>query len=238
VVAFVEQDEYCQKVLKKHWADVPIINDIKEFRYDKAETIDLLTGGFPCPAFSRSGKQGGFEQDDLFYELIRVVRESRPTFIIIENVEGVTKWAEEIRYQVKASGYIHEDIILDARDFGIPQARRRYFGLGIQRGKLPSPQYIRRVQGVKSEDIPRIQPNTKNTKRRWTSTIGTKEEWRTIFSNCRRSGTINGIPNRMDRLKALGNAIVPQCVMPIMRVIREIDDYEENRRGNKRRKID
>ena len=90
IVAFVEQDKYCQKVLNKHWPDVPIFDDIKEYKYAGTETIDLLTGGFPCQPFSVAGKQRGKEDDRfLWHEMLRIIKEAKPRWIIGENVPGI-----------------------------------------------------------------------------------------------------------------------------------------------------
>ena len=84
-IGFCEIDSFCQKVLKKNFPGVPNYNDIKEFKpNDEGIKADIVTSGFPCPAFSFSGKRGGFSQDDLFFENIRIIKETKPSFIIFE----------------------------------------------------------------------------------------------------------------------------------------------------------
>ena len=117
IVAFCEKDKYCQKVLRKHWPDVPIIEDIrdvrketiadaKEFRAKSqgvlqtrgtnadGSSIDLITGGFPCQPFSVAGKRRA-EKDDRFLwpEMLRIISEIRPAWIIAENVAGIVRLA-------------------------------------------------------------------------------------------------------------------------------------------------
>ena len=114
IVSFVEIDPYCQKVLRKHWPEVPIIEDIKKVQWVIADgaamfrqeefggeqdrilqqiqlpPIDLLTAGFPCQPFSCAGKRAGTEDDRyLWSETIRTIREVGPTYVVLENVAGL-----------------------------------------------------------------------------------------------------------------------------------------------------
>jgi len=84
--AFVEIDQFCQKVLAKHWPGVPIHSDIKEYKHD-GTVIDLLTGGFPCQPFSCAGKREGRDDNRFLWpEMFRVIGETRPRWVIAENV--------------------------------------------------------------------------------------------------------------------------------------------------------
>ena len=142
VVAFVEQDEYCQKVLKKHWADVPIINNIEDFKYgqiisnsrceykgskEKPETptIDLLTGGFPCQPFSVAGKRKGKEDDRFLWgEMLRIIKESMPTFVIGENVVGIVNMElDNCISELESEGYETQAFIIPACAIGALQSR-------------------------------------------------------------------------------------------------------------------
>jgi len=88
-IAFVEQDEYCQKVLRKHWHDVPIYSDIRSFNAKEYKDADIVVGGFPCQPWSVAGSQRGSEDDrDLWHEMVRVIEDIRPRWIIGENVSG------------------------------------------------------------------------------------------------------------------------------------------------------
>ena len=230
----VEIDDYCQKLRSIRFPHPKKFTDVRRVDSHNLEKVDIISGGFPCPAFSQAGKQGGFEQDNLFYEMIRICNERKPKAIIFENVEGFKKWAEILRQEIENIGYEWGDAIFDARDFGIPQARRRYFAICIQRGMLSGTQYLRRIQGEKDSRIYELQSNNKNTKRRWTPTIKTKEEWRTIFADSKRVRKNNGIPSRMDRFRkfGLGNAVVPQIPYIIGRQL-----YELFQRNQKTREI-
>ena len=88
-IAFVEQDDYCQKVLRKHWQDVPIYSDIRSFDAKEYKDADIVVGGFPCQPWSVAGSQRGSEDDrDLWHEMVRVIEDIRPRWIIGENVSG------------------------------------------------------------------------------------------------------------------------------------------------------
>ena len=90
-VCFVEQNLFCQKVLKKHWPNVPIHDDITTFQ-PQMGSADVVCGGFPCQDISHAGKQAGIRQgtrSGLFYQLMRVIRLVRPTFVVLENVSAI-----------------------------------------------------------------------------------------------------------------------------------------------------
>ena len=88
---FIEIDPYCQKVLKKHWPNVPIHDDITTFTAAPFQ-FDAVCGGFPCQDISTAGRGEGITEESrsgLFYELIRVVRMVRPKYVILENVAAI-----------------------------------------------------------------------------------------------------------------------------------------------------
>jgi len=88
-IAFVERDEYCQKVLRKHWHDVPIYNDIRSFDGKEYKDADIVVGGFPCQPWSVAGAQKGSQDDrDLWHEMVRIIEDIRPRWIVGENVSG------------------------------------------------------------------------------------------------------------------------------------------------------
>ena len=91
-VAFVEKDPFCQKVLRKHWSNTPIISDIRTVKGEDYETdgVTIISGGFPCQPFSQAGKRKGTDDDRyLWDETLRVVAETKPEWFIGENVEGI-----------------------------------------------------------------------------------------------------------------------------------------------------
>lgn len=136
-IAFCERDKFCQKVLKKHWPNVPIYDDIKTFNGEKFKGTTLLSGGFPCQPFSEAGKQKRKEDDRyLWPEMLRVIEESRPAWIIGENVFGILRHesVEEILTSLE-SLYEVQPIVLPATAFGYRHRRYRVFILAHARGQ-------------------------------------------------------------------------------------------------------
>ena len=87
---FIEIEQYCQKVLKKHWPDVPIHDDIKTFTARPFQW-DVICAGFPCQPFSKAGFQKGFEDErgNLFYYICKIVKHHRPIYLLMENVRNL-----------------------------------------------------------------------------------------------------------------------------------------------------
>jgi len=131
-VAFCEIEKFPQKVLKKHWPEVPIYDDIRkltreQLTKDGIGTIDLICGGFPCQPFSQAGKQKGFDDDrDLWPEMFRVIQEVRPRWVIGENVAGfVNMGLDRTLTDLEGAGYRTEQVIIPACAVGAPHRRDR-----------------------------------------------------------------------------------------------------------------
>ena len=284
IVAFVEQDKYCQKVLNKHWPEVPIFNDIKEYRYgDVANTesaddktskntegwsqmqsgrgscrsgtvkidiltgdrtydrpaIGLLTGGFPCQPFSFAGKRKGKSDDRyLWPEMFRVIQEAKPTWIIGENVPGIINMGLETTVlDLEAEGYEVELLVLPACGVGAWHQRYRVwivahtYSAQCDRRGISSRSKNRNA----SEDVDNSECKRQSRQGKYEQSLSSAKGEKGKADNVEpvSIGRIwpaepavgrvaNGIPNRVDRLKGLGNAIVPQCVVPIMWAIKEL----------------
>lgn len=135
ILAFCEIDSYCQKVLRKHWPDVPIFPDIHELSKEVIQnagicpSIDVIYGGFPCQPFSVAGKQKG--KDDTRYlwpEFSRVVREIRPSWVVAENVPGILSIAADtVCRDLEREGYAVGIWDYEAAAVGAKHRRERIF---------------------------------------------------------------------------------------------------------------
>ena len=125
--AFCEIDPYCQKVLKKHWPDVPIYGDIKKLKGTDIGTVDIITGGYPCQPFSVAGKQKGVEDPrHLWPEMFRIIKESRPTWVIGENVAGHIKLGlDSVIEDLEGEGYATRTFSISASSIGANHQRER-----------------------------------------------------------------------------------------------------------------
>ena len=131
-VGFCDNEPYAQAVLKKHWPEVPCHKDIREVRGELYAGVTLLTGGFPCQPFSLAGKQRGKTDDRyLWPEMLRVIREARPAWIIGENVAGIVNMAlDQVHIDLEAEGYEVESIIIPACGVDAPHRRDRVWIVG------------------------------------------------------------------------------------------------------------
>lgn len=136
-VGMCEIDDYCRKVLDKHWPDVPKWRDIFELTgeeiLDKCGRIDLLSGGFPCQPFSAAGKRKGqADERYLWPEMFRIIREVKPKWVLGENVRGILsidagRTFGRILADLAESGYRVGWLCYGAGDVGAPHKRERVF---------------------------------------------------------------------------------------------------------------
>ena len=126
---FVENEPYCQAVLKHHWPDVPVLGDIRDVRREDLPdpSPGLICGGFPCQPFSHAGKQRA--QDDprhLWPDMLRLIRECRPTWVVGENVAGLIKLGlDEVLSDLEDEGYATRTFNIPAFAVGAPHLRQR-----------------------------------------------------------------------------------------------------------------
>jgi DNA (cytosine-5)-methyltransferase 1 len=136
IVFQCEKDAFCQKVLKKHWPNMPLKNDITLVQSSEIPESTIWCGGFPCQDLSlaNQGKRKGLEgeRSGLFTQFAGLVAEARPKWLVIENVPGLlnSRDGEDFRDVIQTLddiGYFVAWRILDAKYFGTPQRRRRVF---------------------------------------------------------------------------------------------------------------
>jgi len=134
-IAFVEKDEFCQKVLKKNFNNIPIEGDIRNVKGDRYKA-DVITGGFPCQPFSVAGKRKGTDDDRyLWDETIRVVRECKPKWFIGENVEGLINIQNgmvlrQVQTDLEKEGFEVQCLIIPASGIGAWHQRKRIWIIG------------------------------------------------------------------------------------------------------------
>ena len=134
-VAFCEVDEFCCKVLNKHWPGVPIYKDLKELGNDPTRIVqefDLICGGIPCQPFSVAGKQKGKEDDrHLWPYMHEIIKHKKPSWVIVENVGGFVNVAlDDVCLDLEAQGYATQSFIIPACSVEAPHRRDRIWILG------------------------------------------------------------------------------------------------------------
>ncbi len=147
---FIEIDKYCQSVLKKNFPNIPIHDDIKTFKAKRGE-YDVLTAGFPCQDLSVAGQQRGIGEgtrSGLFYEVIRLIREIRPKFVLLENVRNLLSHQggetfQEVLFQIAKAGYDAEWSVVSAKDVGACHKRERVWIIAY-----PNSEYEDRTEGT------------------------------------------------------------------------------------------
>tara|TARA_R110000824_G_scaffold395256_2_gene595761 strand:- start:774 stop:1505 length:732 start_codon:yes stop_codon:yes gene_type:complete len=196
----VEQDKFCQSILAKHWPDAQLYNDVCDVGVHNLEPVDLICGGFPCQDIAICGKQGGIygERSGLWWEMQRIISELRPRVVVVENVPNLyVLGMREVLGSMAEIGYDAEWTTISAAQCGAPHKRNRVWIVAYPTGqRLPRQR--------------QCQPPI-NSK--------TYENWETSqFIHAVQIGAVpymcrdhNGATNRVDKLKALGNSIVPQC---------------------------
>lgn len=142
VTQFVEINPYCQSILAKNFPGVPIHGDIKTYS-TSARRIDVVTGGFPCQDISVANTNGrGLEGDrsGLFYEVVRIIRECRPRYVVLENVNALLTARRgrdmgAVLWELSECGYDAEWQTVSAASMGAPHLRKRVFIVAYPNGQ-------------------------------------------------------------------------------------------------------
>lgn len=228
---FVEFDPYAQAVLRKNFPEVPIYGDIRTIDFQQAPPIDVLVGGFPCQDISNAGKRAGIsgERSGLWKEFARAIRETKPKYVFIENVGALlNRGLSTVLQDLHSLGYDAEWNCFPASAVGAPHRRDRIMVLAYPHGK----RHLHRQpeehagegrkhalgnlatgsgkvhdsvladscgEGLQGQCEPeRVQQaHSDNREHGW---------WATEPRICR---VAHGVPNRVERIKCLGNAVVP-----------------------------
>ena len=242
----VEIDDFCNKVLEKHWPEVKRYRDVREVGKHNLESVDLIAGGFPCQPHSVAGKRRGKDDDrNLWPEYLRIIREVRPTWVVGENVPGIiTTMLDEILFDLENINYTCQTFTIPACAFNAPHRRNRVWiiaysnSVGFVHGKskiIPAKKRKFAQHNTSTNCGITSNPNgaemegaekARNIKEIWSVNdqyiggyAGWNKNWIEVAT--RLCGMDDGVPNRVDRLKSLGNAVVPQVAEYIGRCIME-----------------
>ena len=218
-VQFVEWEPFCQKVLQKHWPLVPIHGDISTF-FPERNSADVICGGFPCQDISVAGRQAGIKEgtrSGLFFELMRVIRAVRPKYVVLENVAAiVSKGLDTVLGEMAEAGYDTEWACIPAKDVGAVHKRDRWWLIAYPHGTRTQRQRteceLSETEGQEPID--------------WSSgdlAARVGSDWRRYISEPLLCRGDDGLSGRVDRLKALGNSIVPQVAAVVLNRVLEID---------------
>ena len=206
-----EVNPFARKVLEKHWPEVRRHDDIRTF---EPTPVDVLCGGFPCQDISSVGHRAGINEgtrSGLWSEYVRIIRTIRPRVVVVENVAALlVRGMDRVCGDLAASGYDAEWECLPAGAFGAPHKRDRVFicaypaGSGLQ-GCLQAKPFNRKAGEGWNCEPTRI----------------LSRDWYYRSNVHRHYGMDDGIPDRVERIRGYGNAVVPQVAEWIGRRIVE-----------------
>jgi len=211
-VAFCEIDPYCRRVLARHWPHVPCYCDIRTLTAERLAAdgiaVDLICGGFPCQPFSSAARGRNLRNVSLWPEMCRIISECRPGWIVCENVVDLDRLAiRQVVADLEGLGYeVAPPLEIPACAVGHDHRRARIWICGHTDRKSQSSRAIHDQVGRLPEH----------------------------HSRAGSMGAADGLSRRMDRLRSLGNAVVPQIPEIIGRAIMEGFPVEAIRREGER----
>lgn len=221
-----EWADYPTKVLEKHWPDVPRWRDIHGLSADEflrrtgRETVTVISGGFPCQPHSVVGKRkASGDERDLWPEMRRVIGDIEPKWVVAENVPGLLssengRFFRGILRDFAALGFDVGWGVVCAAAVGAVHRRERVAIVAHAHGvKLPGGAQAGDSSFEKARPYERLQGFLQTS-------------FRTDISRCGANGAHYGFSERVDRTKALGNAVVPQQFYPFFKAIADIENKE------------
>ena len=220
--AWCEWNPFGQQVLTHHFPNAEGFGDITKTDFTPyANRIDILTGGFPCQPFSLAGKRKGKEDErHLWPEMLRAIGEIQPRWVVGENVFGLINWSgglvfHEVQADLEAHGYEVFPYVLPACAVNAPHRRDRVWFVAH------ADSFRTQENKIKKEVC--NSPLYENAFGRYDTTISNEDWYRTIESYAGVFGEYNGLPKTVDRITALGNAIVPQVALQIFKAIEQYE---------------
>ena len=228
-----EIDPYASKVLSKHWPEVTNHGDIKNINWETIEKPDVICGGYPCQPFSKTGKRKGTDDPRHLWPWVKqAISQLRPRYAILENVRGhLSLGGTTVVGELTDIGYNCEWRLVSAASVEAPHLRERVFIVAY-------PNSSHAPNGRERENVPRQDTgggDDRSGSERDTRQIsmGSTGENTCVFATQPQPRNINwqtepnvgrvadGIPSRVDRLKGLGNAVVPQVAELVGRLVVE-----------------
>jgi len=271
-IAFVEKDKFCQKVLRKNFPGIPIEDEIRNVKGDRYKA-EVITAGFPCQPFSVAGKRKGTTDDRyLWDEMLRVITEVKPRWVVGENVQGIINIdnglvLRQVQTDLETQGFQVQCFLIPASGIGAWHKRNRVWIIAnskiIRSGKSRNINQEKRLEESNPTQFDGSSSDVSNSNSRLRRRRGTIKEsganeiwgfyptqeeqteqhirskaircdaiseqakswWQTQSSFC---GVPDGISyeldkNRANRIKALGNSIVPLIAREIGKAIIEAE---------------
>lgn len=203
--AFCEIEAFPRKVLAKHWPNVPCYDDVRTLTAERLSAdgiaVDVICGGFPCQDISVAGEGLGLagERSGLWFEFLRLISELGPQVVIVENVSALLcRGIQAVLGGLASLGYDATWHCIPAAYVGLPHVRDRVWLVAYPGEK--------RAEGCWEDALSRLYRIS------WGENVGRAEAWakRPDLSASGLCRTSDGIPSRVDRTSALGNAVVPQ----------------------------
>lgn len=207
----VEIDEFCRRVLAKHWPNVRRWDDVRTFPQSGDWGVDVIAGGLPCQDISSAGKRRGIEgeRSGLWKEMLRIVRVLRPRFVVVENVAALRfRGLDTVLAGLAASGYDAEWDCIPAAAFGAPHRRDRVFILAYRDDEHRVFEKIHaRAESSALEAEP--QRRLSDWPGEWVLSRSSSGRIRAVPWGGRFRG-FHGLPGELDRIRGLANAVCPQ----------------------------
>jgi DNA (cytosine-5)-methyltransferase 1 len=218
-VAFCEIEAYPRAVLKKHWPKVPCYEDVRTLTADTLArdgiAVDVICGGFPCQDISRAGLGAGLagERSGLWGEFSRIIGEIRPEYAILENVAALLdEGMGTVLGHLAGLGYDAEWQVISACSMGAPHMRQRVFAVAYPNSEHGRSR-VRHSAARKNRTLQEIYDLAGARAREGTRLENPSSLYRGA----------NGVPNGLERNRAIGNSIYPAVPHMIGRAILEAE---------------
>lgn len=236
VVGLSEIEEYPVKILEKNFPNVPILKDVRKINKETlreegidADTINIVSGGFPCQPFSTAGKRRGKEDDrDLWPQMFRIIKEIGPDWVVGENVANFANMElDRTLSNLESEGYETRTFVLPATAVGAPHQRLRTFVVANANGGRRASVEKSKSSGCNRELAESI-VSEERQKESWSEAVHVLSAGARILSksSSRLRRNDDGLSKGMDRLKCVGNAVMPEQILPIFKAIVEIEEGE------------